>query len=320
MKKLKGFTLVELLVVVAIISAGVPAAAVTQECQGIGQTRDVRNNMKTLLSGAQLYAGSYRGMLPPYFYYEAMENPDVGGAVVAEEGLIGEYNFMDRPAYTTLTYHYDYRKQDDPNTTNIDESQWYKPFNLAHAYESKQISSGDAFWCPSQPADLLSAKYGRSFYEEGEFGQFMPFNKDAAPGGGSRDAFVRSSYMWNPHVKVYLPGNPANKVVGFYRSYERMDDFPADKVALVEVLFEYACAHLDPDPSWNTGWIDGHVKLISNPPLYQAQKQIAASRTGVDPFYEYWMKTPLSRDNDNANLKTAIEVLTDQKGADAFWQ
>ena len=45
--------------------------------------------MKTLLSGAQLYAGSYRGMLPPYFYYEAMVNPDVEGAVVADPALVG---------------------------------------------------------------------------------------------------------------------------------------------------------------------------------------------------------------------------------------
>ena len=310
MKKHKGFTLVELLVVVAIIALLVSLLLPSlKSAKELAKRVMCANNMKTLLSGAQLYAGSYRGLLPPYYIYQAMEQEDTEGAILADPSLAGELNFMDRPVYSTLTHHTGYKKTDDPNTPE-DESLWFKPFNLAHAYESKQISSGEAFWCPSQPSNAYqSVKYGRSFYTQGEFGQIVPTNNEDPTWVGTPDGFIRSSYMWNPNVTAYVAGNTAGKYPGFYRTYERMDDFPADKVALVEVLFVDCCAHLDPESSWNTGWIDGHVKLIPSPLLEIGLDNIPGVGNGYYPIHDVWMTTAFSRSGDTKNFKRALEIL-----------
>ena len=60
----------------------------------------------------------------------------------------------------------------------------------------------------------------------------------------------------------------------------------------MEVLFAYCCAHMEPDPSWNTGWIHGHVKLIPNPALEIAQRRtaqrIASTMSGRGRAHAPW--------------------------------
>ena len=102
-----------------------------------------------------------------------------------------------------------------------------------------------------------------------------------------------------------MPGNPSGKSPGFYRTYERMDDFPADKIALVEVLFINCCAHIEPDASWNTGWIDGHVRLIARQELEVVLDSYPVN-PGEIPVHELW--TAPER-GSKPNYKAAADVL-----------
>ena len=76
MKKQKGFTLVELLVVVAII-----ALLVSLLLPALGSAREIArramcaNNVKNILTGSQLYAAGFKGWLPPYFEREPGPSP-----------------------------------------------------------------------------------------------------------------------------------------------------------------------------------------------------------------------------------------------------
>ncbi len=300
MKKQKGFTLVELLVVVAII-----ALLVSLLLPALGSAREIArramcaNNMKNILTGSQLYAAGFAGWLPPYF----QRNADPATPKPQDD----ELNLIATPTYATLAYHYGYTAQDNPLTRDVDESEWFAPFNFAFAYESGYMSSGKMFWCPSQPGEKATGgyaiqKYAREFYQEGEFGQFMPFNSgglgEAGQGGqsgpavGGADSFVRTSYMWNPQV-YYLNSTDAAKIgelEAYYRLYEKIDDYPSSAEGITEILFPYCCPHVDPIPSWHVGWMDGHVKLIGSPELYDY-----AVFTGTEPMHRYWN---IARDPD----------------------
>ena len=295
MKKQKGFTLVELLVVVAII-----ALLVSLLLPALGSAREIArramcaNNMKNILTGSQLYAAGFRGWLPPYF----QRNADPATPKPQDD----ELNFIATPSYATLAFSFNYRREDNPLTRDVDESEWFAPFNFAFAYQSGYMSSGKMFWCPSQPGEKAAGgysipKYAREFYVEGEFGQFMPRNlvgtsaADQAVGG--TDAQVRTSYTWNPHVYYLNQADAASikELSGHYRKYEKIDDYPSSAEAITEVLFPYCCPHVSPIPSYHVGWMDGHVKLIGSPELYDYAKV-----TDVDPMHDFWI---IGRDPDS---------------------
>ena len=309
MKKQKGFTLVELLVVVAII-----ALLVSLLLPALGSAREIArramcaNNMKNILTGSQLYAAGFAGWLPPYF--ERLSNP------ASPLPVDDELNYFEMgPVAATLAYHYGYLKQDNPLTREVDESDWFAPFNFAFAYESEYMSSGKMFWCPSQPGESDAVhKYAREFYQEGEFGQFMPLNSDGLGGRGEgcqsgptagSDAFVRTSYTWNPHV-YYLNQTDAATIgerAGYYRKYEKIDDYPSNAEALTEVIFPGACPHVEPIRSWHVGWMDAHVKLIGSPELNDY-----AGEYGNDAMHDYWIE---ARDPDPryGHWKGGLEIL-----------
>ena len=207
--KRTGFTLIELLVVIAIIAILaallLPALATAKERS---QRASCLNNVKQLITGANMYAADFTDSLPPVYLANHKYNQ-----VSAEH--YGRYIYTDPQAREG----YKVRQQGDEAKTSASTDQSFQ--NLGYLFPAKYIGDGKSYFCPSYNSKNGSP-LGAQFYSP-----VLTTSKTTTVDGDSLvGGDVRSSYCWNLWADATTSANP--------RLYPKISSFKSVKCLLNE--------------------------------------------------------------------------------------
>jgi prepilin-type N-terminal cleavage/methylation domain-containing protein len=211
----KGFTLVELLVVIGIIAVLVGILLPTlAKVRQQALNANCASNIRQIIIACQSYAANNKGYLPPRFRE-------------------GKEQYL-QPLYT-------YFVQD------VQVGKPWPRYGLGLLWEQKYIPTEACFYCPG----------GRAHPEH---------NLDFFPKPWlSADTNYRTSYSYNPHYALKVPGNTSSEKI---TAYTKVSKFPRDKTLCMDLLrTPGTISHFggsEKVPSWNLGFVDGHVTLVKS--------------------------------------------------------